>query len=55
MVLLDVGGGNCQFVEQVEQRAMWNLEAILQRALVEPLGPKHSAIIEGARAKSKDK
>jgi len=39
---------------QAEQRALWNLEAILEKSLVEPLAPTYKELLEQARARLGD-
>lgn len=37
--------------DPAEERALWNLEALLEKELVEPLAPDYSEILEQAKAR----
>nr|WP_240942258.1 hypothetical protein [Planosporangium thailandense] len=41
-------------VDQAEQRALWNLTCLLERALVEPLSPEHQELVNQARSRLRD-
>ncbi len=41
-------------VDQAEQRALWNLCASLESALVEPLDPAYSELLAAARDRLRD-
>ena len=43
------------FADQAEQRALWNLAAVLESTLVEPLKPDYDALLSAARARLRDK
>lgn len=43
-----------RFEDQAEQRVLWNLEATLESALVEPLDPNYAQVLAMARAKVRD-
>jgi hypothetical protein len=40
--------------DQAEQRALWNLEALLESALVAPLTPDYDARLKAARDRLRD-
>jgi hypothetical protein len=42
------------FADQAEQRVLWDIEAMLESALVEPFDPKYDELLEAARAKVRD-
>jgi hypothetical protein len=42
------------FEAQAEQRALWNLEAILDKSLVELLAPNYKELLDEARARLRD-
>lgn len=42
------------FEDQAEQRVLWNLEASLEAALVEPLERDYEQILAAARARVRD-
>ena len=42
------------FEDQAEQRALWNLEASLERHLVAPLSDNYTARLSEARARVRD-
>ena len=42
------------FEDQAEQRALWNLEAVLERILAEPFHPNYAVILEEAYATLRD-
>jgi hypothetical protein len=41
-------------VDQAEQRALWNLEAVLEKTLVAPFDPKYSELVAAARERLRD-
>ena len=41
-------------VDQAEQRALWNLCALLERELVEPFDPKYGELVAAARDRLRD-
>jgi hypothetical protein len=41
-------------VDQAEQRALWNLCALLERELVEPFDPKYGDLVAAARDRLRD-
>ena len=43
------------FEDQAEQRVLWDIEAILEKELVEPLKPDYPEIIKQARETVRDK
>ncbi len=43
-----------QFEDQAEQRVLWDLEAMFEAELVEPLDPKYDELLAAARAKVRD-
>lgn len=45
---------NKTFEDQAEQRVLWNMEAMLESALVEPLDPNYDELLAAARAKVRD-
>ena len=42
------------FQDQAEQRVLWDIEASLESALVEPLAPNYLELLEAARARIRD-
>jgi hypothetical protein len=46
--------GDAKFEDQAEQRVLWDLEAMLESILVEPLDPRYDALLADARAKTRD-
>jgi hypothetical protein len=42
------------FEDQAEQRVLWDIEAMLESELVEPLDPKYAELLAAARAKVRD-
>ena len=42
------------FEDQAEQRVLWDIEAILQKVLVEPFNPDYQEIIKQARETIRD-
>jgi hypothetical protein len=42
------------FEDQSEQRVLWNMEAMLESAIVEPLDPKYEELLTAARASVRD-
>lgn len=44
-----------RFVDQAEQRALWNLEAVLETVLAEPFDPNYLEIIAAARDRLRDR
>jgi hypothetical protein len=47
--------GDAKFEDQAEQRALWNLEAMLESVLTEPLKPEYAKLLDAARARLRDK
>jgi hypothetical protein len=47
-------GGLGRFEDQAEQRVLWNLEASLEKALVEPFKPEFAEILRAARSRVRD-
>lgn len=45
---------NIQFEDQAEQRVLWDIEAILESALVEPFSGRYEEMLAQARAKVRD-
>jgi hypothetical protein len=43
-----------EIADQAEQRALWNLCAILEKALVEPFDPAYGELLEAARQRLRD-
>ena len=43
------------FEDQAEQRVLWDIEAILEKELVEPFKPDYEEIIKQARETIRDK
>lgn len=43
-----------EFADQAEQRVLWDIEAMLESELVEPLDPKYEELLAAARAKVRD-
>lgn len=46
--------GNASFEDQAEQRAIWNLEAVLEKAVDEILDPRYDQLLADARARLRD-
>lgn len=46
---------NAAFEDQAEQRVLWDVEAMLESALVEPLDPRYRELLARARAKVRDR
>ncbi len=44
-----------EIVDQAEQRALWDLCALLEKALVEPLDPAYQELLNAARERLRDK
>ena len=42
------------FEDQAEQRVLWDLEAILESTLSEPLDPKYLEVLAAARGRVRD-
>ncbi len=42
------------FQDQAEQRVLWDIEAMLEKQLVEPLDEKYSILLKSARDKIRD-
>jgi hypothetical protein len=42
------------FEDQAEQRVLWNLEAMLEKTLVEPFDPNDAELLAAARANVRD-
>jgi hypothetical protein len=42
------------FEDQAEQRVLWDIEAMLESVLVEPLAPNYDVLLAAARAKVRD-
>jgi hypothetical protein len=47
-------GEGHEFADQAEQRVLWDIEAMLESELVEPLDPKYEELLASARAKVRD-
>jgi len=43
-----------EVVDQSEQRALWNLEAVLEKALVASIHPKYDELVASARDRLRD-
>jgi hypothetical protein len=43
-----------EFVDQAEQRVLWDLEAMLESNLSEPFDPRYAELLAEARAKVRD-
>ena len=41
-------------VDQAEQRALWNLQCLFERQLVEPFRPDYAALLAAARDRLRD-
>ena len=41
-------------VEQAEQRALWNLQCLFERQLIEPFRPDYAALLAAARDRLRD-
>jgi hypothetical protein len=46
--------GDAELEDQAEQRVLWNLEAMLEAALVEVLDPEYDRLLAEARATVRD-
>lgn len=46
--------GNSAFVDQAEQRVLWDLEAMLEANLAEPFHPNYDELLAAARAAVRD-
>jgi len=46
--------GHLETVDQAEQRALWDLCALLEKELVEPLDPAYSELLAAARDRLRD-
>lgn len=42
------------FADQAEQRVLWDLESMLESALVAPLRPDYTALLSAARERVRD-
>lgn len=42
------------FEDQAEQRVLWDIESMLESALVEPLAAKYDTLLAAARARVRD-
>jgi hypothetical protein len=47
-------GKDQQFADQAEQRVLWDLEAMLESELVEPLAPNYDELLTAARSRVRD-
>lgn len=43
-----------EIADEAEQRALWNLEAVLEKALVAPLDPDYGELVAAARERLRD-
>jgi hypothetical protein len=43
-----------EFVDEAEQRAMWNLSALLERLMAEPFRPDYDELLAAARDRLRD-
>lgn len=43
-----------EFADQAEQRVLWDLEAMLESALLAPLSPDYSTLLDAARERVRD-
>ena len=43
------------FEDQAEERALWTLEALLQRVLVEPFRSDYAELVQQARSRLRDR
>ncbi|MBX3425581.1 MAG: hypothetical protein KF688_07880 [Pirellulales bacterium] len=41
-------------VDQAEQRALWNLQCLFERQLIEPFRPDYAALLAAARDRLRD-
>lgn len=48
------GSGDASFQDQAEQRALWNLECMLERDLVAPLRDDYDELLAAARDRLRD-
>jgi hypothetical protein len=46
--------GRAGFEDQAEQRALWNLEAALEKSLVEIFDPRYVELVDDARERLRD-
>ena len=46
--------GDAKFEDQAEQRVLWDVEGMLESALVEPFDPKYDELLARARARVRD-
>jgi hypothetical protein len=46
--------GSINFEDQAEQRVLWNIEAMLEKKLVEIFDPKYNDLLARARARVRD-
>ncbi len=46
--------GDLAFVHQAEQRVLWDIEAVLESQLVEPLAPDYESLLATAREAVRD-
>lgn len=44
-----------EFDDQAEQRVLWDLEALLESRLVEPLAENYGDLLEAARSRVRDR
>ncbi|MFN3202341.1 MAG: hypothetical protein ACE366_28340 [Bradymonadia bacterium] len=42
------------FEDQAEERVLWQIEAVLEKALVEPFKPDYDRLLAAARARVRD-
>ena len=40
--------------DQAEERALWNLQCVLEKVLLEPFSPEYNALVEAARNRLRD-
>jgi hypothetical protein len=45
---------SAEFEDQAEQRVLWDIEAMLESSLEEPLDPAYSELLAQARARVRD-
>jgi len=59
LVLFDLlARGTCEqlpFADQAEQRVLWDVEAMLERELVEPMRADYAQLLASARERVRDK
>jgi hypothetical protein len=48
-------GAEAPVSERAEQRVLWDLLAVLEKALVDPFRPDYRAVLEAARANVRDR